>query len=124
MNPDLFLAILSMDSYNRGYGRGIKFSSADTAANKDEIGTKIGAAFITKQDNSEGAISAGFYALSYNWNGETIIAYRGSDKIEKGVGDVIDLLIGGGPITDNDLTSGYGVALGRPLAPQGQLAMS
>ncbi len=24
MNPDLFLAILAMDAYNRGYGAGIK----------------------------------------------------------------------------------------------------
>jgi hypothetical protein len=85
MSRDLFLAILSMDSYNRGYGRGVKFSESDTASINNEVGQKIGGASITRQDVSQGALTAGFYALSYNWNGETIIAYRGSDNIGKGV---------------------------------------
>jgi hypothetical protein len=43
MNRDLFLAILSMDSYNRGYGRGIK--NLDVAIGQ----TRIGNATISDQ---------------------------------------------------------------------------
>ena len=59
MNSDLFLAILSMDSYNRGYGQGIILT-----------GNGIGNAVISKDsailgsNGSRPDISAGFYALS------------------------------------------------------------
>jgi fermentation-respiration switch protein FrsA (DUF1100 family) len=82
MNRDLFLAILSLDSYNRGYGvrvRGLL----------DTIGTKLGNATVSAKVSSEPAdapFKAGFYALSYSYQGETIISYRGTD----GLNDVLN----------------------------------
>ena len=43
ISKDLFLAILSMDSYNRGYGEGI--------AGLGGINSKIGTATLRKQSN-------------------------------------------------------------------------
>jgi hypothetical protein len=37
MNRDLFLAILSMDSYNRGYGVGVKLPGLSTHIGRAEI---------------------------------------------------------------------------------------
>ncbi len=30
----------------------------------------------------EDAVAAGFYAVSYDWNGETVISYRGTDTAD------------------------------------------
>lgn len=68
MNRDLLLAILSMDSYNRGYGVGIKDLGG--------IGSRIGNALL-KSDSSvlvgdEGErldSPAGFYAIAYDMTG-------------------------------------------------------
>ena len=73
-SPDLFLAVLAMDSYNRGYGQGIDgLSSA--------AGTRIGEAAILQDANDIAgtAKAAGFYAVAYKWGDKTIIAYRGTD---------------------------------------------
>jgi hypothetical protein len=43
---DLLLAILSMDSYNRGYGRGLKFSTSEDSSDRNEIGRFLGDAKI------------------------------------------------------------------------------
>jgi hypothetical protein len=71
MNRDLFLAVLAMDSYNEGYGKG------------EDIGTlQIGNASVgltTPSELSAGSdFNIGFSATSYSWGGETIIAYRGT----------------------------------------------
>ena len=58
ISKDLFLAILAMDSYNQGYGRGI-----------DHGKTQIGAATIKVDDTSAEAQSAGFYAIAYDVGG-------------------------------------------------------
>ena len=85
MNNDLFLAILALDSYSRGYG-------ATLANLSDSAGVRIGNAIIKKNssvlvdnDGNQTAESVGFYAVSYEWNGETIVSYRGTD----GLNDVI-----------------------------------
>jgi Lipase (class 3) len=73
INREVFLSILAMDSYQRGYAVGIK--GVD--------GNKIGNAII-KEDSSEKlglpqTSAIGFFAQSYLWNGETVISYRGTD---------------------------------------------
>ncbi|MBB4640569.1 hypothetical protein [Rhizorhapis suberifaciens] len=83
MDRNLFLAILAMDSYNRGYGVGIK----DLDVNLNV--TKIGNATIRTDSVTEigaSAESTGFYALAYDMTGvegfsagDTVIAYRGTD---------------------------------------------
>lgn len=102
MNRDLFLAILSMDSYNRRYDQGI-----GGLPNSGSIGN---ATFLTDAASVLGlqqAQSAGFYAIAYNWNGETVIAYRGTDNQ-----------------FDLDLINGYGTGLGLPYEPQAIMAIN
>lgn len=75
MNRDLFLAILSIDSYNRGYNVGVTGLT---------VGGAIGSATILTDASTEldpaAAQAAGFYAIAYEWNGETVISYRGTDS--------------------------------------------
>ncbi len=72
----LLKAILSMDSYNRGYGTGINLPTTLGA-------TKIGNATILAQsdtDPNSAAVSVGFYAISYTLSsGEVVISYRGTN---------------------------------------------
>ena len=69
MNYDVFLSLLALDSYNRGYSPNVTV---------DEDADKIGTASIEDIPLPNGSISAGFYASVYHWNGETIISYRGT----------------------------------------------
>lgn len=78
MNSDLFLAILSMDSYNRGYGSGVSGLNET-----GRLGNATLKAATTEQKS--GWESAGFYALSYTIDdasvsglaaGTTVISYR------------------------------------------------
>ena len=81
MNRNLFLAILAMDSYNRGYGVGIKGLGG--------VGSGIGDATILSQSDTLAgslSVSAGFYAIAYDMTGvagfaagERVISYRGTD---------------------------------------------
>jgi hypothetical protein len=124
MNRDLFLAILSMDSYNRGYGASIR--------DLNETG-KIGNASIRefKIGEKQGWQSAGFYAIAYDMSGvsgfaegERVISYRGTDGEISALGSAWDFIrsrFGGS--TDNDVINGYGVALGHPDGPQALLAL-
>ena len=61
MDRDLFLAILSMDSYNRGYGPGVKMPTG---------AIQIGRALILPDSEQRptitGGQAAGFYALAYD----------------------------------------------------------
>ena len=77
MNRQVFLSILAMDSYQRGYSPGIVIGPSS-----DAIGTKIGNATISRRSSSDASsteVKAGFYAVAYDWNGETVISYRGTD---------------------------------------------
>lgn len=73
ISKDLYLAILSMDAYNQGYGVGINHGQ-----------TQVGNAVkISESETSAGssAIAAGFYAVAYNDpTYGTIISYRGTDS--------------------------------------------
>lgn len=129
MNRDLFLAILAMDSYNRGYGAGVNLPTRVT---------HIGRAEILPDSEQRPQITrgqaAGFYAIAYDVSqmkdaegkslfgtDGTVIAYRGTDGILAG-----DLLygwtLGGGvnfrpamlpanrpPVAANDDTPGAGL---------------
>ena len=101
----LFKAILSMDAYNRGYNAGIdlRFRDADGSLilengnpiASDKVNTKIGTATIVLNSSeifgSTGE-AKGFYALAYDYGGEAIISYRGTDDVfgTNGNGDLIN----------------------------------
>ncbi len=94
ISKDLYLAILAMDAYNRGYGVGIGGLSG--------IGSKLGSATIltdseTQAVTKSSAAAAGFYAVAYTMGigadvptelqGKTIISYRGTDFTPEGGSD-------------------------------------
>ncbi|MEQ1718115.1 MAG: hypothetical protein ABL907_19410 [Hyphomicrobium sp.] len=66
MDTDLMLSIFALDAYNRGY-----------AAGTNIVGEGLGTA--TKYDDQADS-GIGFYGIAYNWNGETVISYRGTDN--------------------------------------------
>ena len=118
MNRDLFLAILSMDSYNRSYGVGVNLPAG---------ANQIGNAIITRDSSSlvengvRQDIPAGFYALAYDVSGAgisgldgTVIAYRGSDYEDTN----------GNILRSNDLWQGWTNAAGFPFAGQPGLALA
>jgi hypothetical protein len=79
ISKELFLAILSLDSYNRGYDQGVP-GIADTQ--------DIGTASYKAQETSIAAQAVGFYAIAYTVGAgvtgiaadTTVIAYRGTDS--------------------------------------------
>jgi hypothetical protein len=71
MERDVFLSLLALDSYNPGYG-----SSVGNLPESGKIGTAMVRAF--KPGEQEGWQTAGFYGIAYDWNGETVISYRGT----------------------------------------------
>lgn len=86
MNRDLFLAILAMDSYNRGYDQGVLLNPEDSTTGQNEADRPIGNATIIDVPLPTGSASAGFYGIAYDMTGvagfapgETVISYRGTD---------------------------------------------
>lgn len=85
ISRDLFLAILAMDSYNRGYDAGL----ADGGdGDPDGLGLSsteatywVGSARVGSDEFLPmGAKEAGFYAVAYRLDdGMTVISYRGTD---------------------------------------------
>lgn len=77
MNRKVFLSILAMDAYQRGYAPGI-----DLGSSSDAIGTEIGNARIivrSSSDSTNAGVQAGFYAVAYQWGADKVISYRGTD---------------------------------------------
>ena len=81
ISKDLYLAILSMDAYNRGYGPGIALQGSGIGS--ATINTDSEEAFrLPGQDPNtlSAAAAAGFYAIAYDDpTYGTIISYRGTD---------------------------------------------
>ena len=71
---DLIYAILTMDSYNRGYGGGIK-----DLPNSGNIGVWEILPDSESRPAIVGGFDAGFYAIAYKNGADTVIAYRGTD---------------------------------------------
>lgn len=79
MNRDVFLSLLALDAYNRGYG-----ANVGGLPESGEIGD---ASITTRQEifgDDAAAIlrnwqAAGFYAIAYDWNGERVISFRGTN---------------------------------------------
>ena len=76
MDRDVFLSLLALDSYNRGYGQNVGGLGIELNV------TKVGNATITTDSRiklGSDAEAAGFYAIAYTWNGQTVISYRGTN---------------------------------------------
>lgn len=104
LNANMMNAVLSMDSYNRGYGQALD--------NIGGVGSSIGNAILTTESNvtqTSDEVQAGFYAAAYSLNGETIISYRGTDDPFNGVWDVL---------TSPDIWNGWATGAGSTEAKQ------
>jgi hypothetical protein len=98
---DLFMSILALDAYNRGYHPGYEGFS-------DAPGTQIGNATIVRDKGDAAAKAADFYAVAYSWNNQTVISYRGTE-------------FDGAPSL-GDLLNGWTLSLGFAAASQPQMA--
>ncbi len=104
MNSTLMKAILSMDAYNRGYNSSIKFGSDIRDSEAINGVTKIGNATIHRSQNSQLAEDISFYAIAYDYNGEKVISFRGTDQLNA------------------DRLNGFDIGAGFPDAPQAGMA--
>lgn len=88
ISANLFKSLLAMDAYNHGYNEGII-----VPGDQSQLGT---ATFLDQSDTQSGypGYDAGFYAIAYNWNGETIISYRGTDEPTELIGTDFELALG------------------------------
>ena len=113
----LFQAILSMDSYNRGYYEGVKIVEGVNV-----VGSKLGATTIIQQSDfiaGTQGVREGFYAIAYEYKymeggeekTETFISYRGTDQFLTANG------VGG------DIVNSYDVGAGVADTPQSRLAI-
>jgi hypothetical protein len=87
MDPQIFRAILAMDSYNRGPTAHVKVSG-------DGVGfATVIPTFVQENQGN------GFAAVAYNYAGGKIISYRGTDGIAA------------------DALHGFGIGAGNPRFP-------
>jgi len=110
MNITLMYAMLAMDAYNRGYDSGINLSGstlggATLGIDSSELGEDA-------QGNDRDQ-NIGFYAITYTYNGETIISFRGTDDVD-GIPN---------PFTDLDVNHGWNLGAGITASKQGQMAL-
>jgi len=80
MNPTVFLSLLALAAYNRGYDESFILGSRGDGDVENEAGRRDGNAEVLNIDLPAGSVSAGFYAIAYEWDRETIISYRGADQ--------------------------------------------
>ncbi len=93
ISKDLFLAILSMDSYNRGYGAGLADGGDNDPDGLGETGQIGSATLVTRTDldisseEYQAWQDASFYAIAYDVDASgvdgfdaktTVISYRGT----------------------------------------------
>ncbi len=115
ISKELFLSILAMDSYNRGYGAGIADGDSNDTNGLGEAGSQIGSATVKAVELPFGSQAAGFYAVAYTVGagvegitpGTTIISYRGTDGLTLGA----DPVAGG-----SDILNGWLAGAGLPTS--------
>ncbi len=74
-DDNLLLAILAMDSYNRGLNASVKISTSATG---------LGTATLRSDGEVPSAwTQVSFFASSYDWDRKTVISYRGTDAADR-----------------------------------------
>jgi hypothetical protein len=101
ISSDLMLAILAMDAYNRGYNAGVGDKTVGLGLS-GQIGNAVIKSDVLLPIGSE---AASFFAISYSWNGQTVISYRGTDE------------------KFYDALNGYGIARGSPYGDEARVAL-
>lgn len=127
MSKDLFLALLSMDAYNRGYGAGLTLPGDTSLLGNAAVLTDSTKALRDPITNEPLDQPAGFYTVAYKTTKDigtaetggiipaetTIISYRGTDAN----------LVSPFGNEGSDLLNGYGLGTGSPFGPQAFLAV-
>lgn len=81
MNTDLFLAILSMDAYNRpGVPQSTGAQTTVALVLPAGAANGIGNASVDAPTAQSDIPGDSFFAAVYHWNGQTVISYRGTDN--------------------------------------------
>lgn len=82
IEDEVFLSLLALDAYNRGYNAGIELDPTATGLGRAAFFSLLGEDAVENlEPGSDGdARAASFYARAYSYNGEIIIAYRGTDQ--------------------------------------------
>lgn len=119
----LFQAILSMDSYNRGYFAAVNITGSAIGATTI-ISDSLSLGFVLDAGDNlvlDGNgqpvrldVNAGFYAVAYQYvdannQTQTVISYRGTDE------DITPLAL--------DVVNGYGVGIGNAATLQSRMAI-
>ncbi len=78
ISSELMYAILAMDAYNRGYNAGITDDGPNDSDGLGGQGSQIGNATVLVDDVSPEVQAAGFYAVAYEWDGESAGCRHGS----------------------------------------------
>jgi Lipase (class 3) len=93
MNREVFLSILAMDSYQRGYAPGISGVTGDGIGNATLLTDSSSQSNYGLTLASTSAV--GFFAQAYTWEGQTVISYRGTDfDVGRGTQFVRDFIFG------------------------------
>jgi Ca2+-binding RTX toxin-like protein len=92
MDELVFQALLAMDSYHRGYDAGVVVP-----------GKKLGLATFRSDSQAFGGQDIGFYASVYDWDGKTVISFRGT-TFASSVGQI--------PAFASDIIEGWSMFLG------------
>ncbi len=84
LDREVFLSLLALDAYNRGPRPGLanlELPNLDGQGRPTED-IRIGRAQVLSGSEAilgPDSVAAGFAAVAYEWNGETIISYRGTN---------------------------------------------
>jgi len=132
ISKDLFLALLSMDTYNEGYGSDVQLPGIEQGATLQSLGsatvlTSSSLVLLDPVTHQPLDQPAGFYAIAYQTTadvgdpnnggvipaGTIIISYRGTDSP-----------LGTTPNAGgSDVANGYGLGAGSATAPQALMAV-
>lgn len=108
VSSNLMYSILAMDVYHQG------------GASLDHKETQIGTAILSQESDTSAdseAVAAGFYAASYDWNGITVISYRGTNQLS----DIWNGWVTGAGVWDTDqvrLAAEFYQAVFAPTIPE------
>ena len=84
MDGELFKAILALDAYHRVYSPGLFLATPKLDVSQSRLGTAVirSDSDILDGSTSNRAQAVSFFAQSYNWNGQKVISFRGTDDTD------------------------------------------
>lgn len=130
LSKDVFVSILAMDSYARGGGDDAWFGGKYRLPAEGMIGTAALLANSEQRLPTLGGTDVGFFATAYQWEGTTVISYRGTNMGPSGLPSLDDVWHGWtlGAGFDEASQAGYavkfyedvtGLSVFDPLTPIG-----